>query len=235
MQNTSFRPSERLLQFAGKTQKKDVLLAQGHDELHSLTLLIFCLIQSDAFRSKSGFFNPSIDARCAAAAAMSNMSPSALTRCIAPRLELWVSGENTSGPLHENFRMNMIELRNLLDESFGFHKGTELENLERPLLFLDTPRQILVYDCHDFCGIPPIQSVTDIPKKLKKSIELAKESYRVPPPVSIVSNDKGVFINHLFDAFIEDSLASESKQTYEEWTTEVAEILYHNVMEGNGK
>ena len=219
-------------------QKKDVLLAQGHDELHSLTLLIFCLIQSDAFRLKAGSFNPSIDARCAAAASMSNMSPSALTRCIAPRLELWVSGENTSGPLHENFGMNMIELRNLLDESFGFHKDTDttdLEKLERPLLFLDTPRQILIYDCHDFCGMPPIQSLNDIPKKLKISIELAKQSYRVPPPVSIVSNDKGVFVNHLFDALIEDSLASESSQTYDDWTTEIAEILYHNISEGNGK
>lgn len=235
-----FRPSERLLNLAGRNSRKDLLLAQGHDELHSLPLLVFCLIQCDAFRSKDGSFNPSIDARCAAAAAISSMSPSALTRCIAPRLEFWVSGDNT-GPLHEHCKMNMIELRNLMQESFGFHKNTnkselELQEMDKPLLFLDSPRQVLVCDCHDFCGLPPINNENDVPKKLIQSVELAKQSYRVAPPVKIAWNDSSAeFLKHLSDALIEDSvvLVSETFHTYDEWTTIVAEILYHNIEEEN--
>ena len=235
-----FRPSERLLKLQGQNSRKDVLLAQGHDELHSLPLLVFCLIQCDAFRVKDGSFNPSIDARCAASAAISSMSPSSLTRCIAPRLEFWISGDDT-GPLHEDCKMDMIELRNLIQESFGFHKNTnkaELPEMERPLLFVDSPRQILVGDCHDFCGLPPINSDSDVPKKLRQSVELAKQSYRVAPPVKIAKNDSRTsaeFVKQLSDVLIEDSvvLVSERFYTYEEWTTIVAEILYHNIEEGN--
>jgi hypothetical protein len=108
--------------------------------------------------------------------------------------------------------------------------------MDKPLLFLDSPRQVLVCDCHDFCGLPPINNENDVPKKLIQSVELAKQSYRVAPPVKIAWNDSSAeFLKHLSDALIEDSvvLVSETFHTYDEWTTIVAEILYHNIEEEN--
>ena len=76
---------------------EEKLLAKGHSKLQLVPLLTFCLIQCDALRINEkgegtmSSFDPSIDAKCAAAVNMSNMSASALSRCIAPRIEIWMN------------------------------------------------------------------------------------------------------------------------------------------------
>lgn len=99
-----FYPSERLVGHkGGELTDRDILLAQGHDRLSSLPLLVFSLLQCDALRPNDveSSFYPTHDARTAAAANMANMTPGALARSIAPRLEVWSedSSDKSKEPL----------------------------------------------------------------------------------------------------------------------------------------
>lgn len=247
----NFYEADRLLELQGEFNRKEKLLAQGHEELRLIPLLMFCLIQCDSLRPKSGSFHPSIDARCAAAANMSCMSPSVLSRCIAPRLELWLSGRNgkeKKEAVYKNLNMSLENIMNSVMDKVN----AGLQN-EPPLLLLDSPRQIVVHSCHDFSNLENDSNVNavhvdkdiDIPKELSEAVRKASNSYRVSPPYSYTrmtgeataaegqnnymlrgeegSMDKNTR-SHLMDALVEDSKLS-SGLSYYEWRSEIADKI----------
>lgn len=201
---------------------KEILLAKGHEQLQLAPLLTFCLIQCDALRPKQGSFNPSIDSQCAAAANMYNMSPSVLSRCIAPRLELWSSDSDTIQPLHDSLNMTFKEMKK--------------ENSDKPLLlFLDSPRQILIYNYNERSDSEVGESEVTIPNALVKAIQRTARSYRISPPCeSNISRqcrkiDTEVAYNHIRDALVEDSSLSRCT-SYDEWLNIIADELHNLVM-----
>jgi hypothetical protein len=227
---TKFFAADRLLGIQGSSiSARDVLLAQGHEELQSLPLLVFSLIQCDALRPNHGEFNPSSDARAAASANMSNMSPDVLSRCIAPRLELWSSGKDTSNATFEVVNMNMNHIR----ESIHSHiENTGDMNPNKDgsmsMLLIDTPSNLIIYDCKGLLYHDGQECrFDDLPAAILKAKADALKSYRVPPPVfsSNLTSTMHHAVESLRDFLIEDSVTSLSHESYEEWCSTIAEIL----------
>ncbi len=196
---------------------KEILLAKGHERLQLAPLLTFCLIQCDALRPKQGSFNPSIDSQCAAAANMYNMSPSVLSRCIAPRLELWSSDRDAIQPLNDSLNMRIKEMNK--------------ERREKPLmLFLDSPRQIVIYHYNQRSDSKVGESEVTIPNALVRTVQRTARSYRISPPCeSNISGqcrkiDTEVAYNHIRDALVEDSSLSRCT-SYDEWLNIIADEL----------
>ncbi len=228
--------SDRLLDFPGSTKsRKEILLAQGHEELQHLPLLTYALIQCDALRSSHGDFKPSLDARAAAAANMSNMTPDTLARCIAPRIEFWISGKSSQAPLIETVNMSLEEVRYAIVDQVGTHDDlnpNEEYNGPVPIIFVDSPSGVLFYDCRDLCRLRPSKR-EDIPPSLIESKNEALKSYRVSPPFFSLVGEENINshegIKVLEDAMVEDSFTSSKQEPYGKWCTILAEILFSEI------
>lgn len=246
----SFYPGERLLGHKGsELTDRDVLLAQGHERLSSLPLLVFSLLQCDALRPSGGSFRPTSDARAAAAANMASMSPGALARCIAPRLELWIehptAGNNrteTKEPLVESLNMNMEALRLAF---LDLRDDAQQESKYSPILLLDSPRQVVLCDCSDIIDrldgktatrrTGADNECTKVGPVLLRAIEETLRSYRAPPPVLYCLGDRNTgYLNeavlHLQDALVEDSYTNLSRENFDRWCTEIASLLHSEVI-----
>ena len=247
-QSRKFYRAERLMgQKGSELTDRDILLAQGHDRLSSLPLLVFSLLQCDALRPGGDSFRPTLDARAAAAANMASMSPGALARCIAPRLELWVEHPRTSTneneaeePLVESLNMNMEALRLAFADLRDDAQGTNYS----PILLLDSPRQVMLCNCSDVIdrvdGMTTTRTGADTTRSIKigPMLQCATQetlkSYRVTPPVLYCLGDSNSgslneAVLHLQDAMVEDSLTSLSEENFERWCTEVASLLHSEV------
>jgi len=218
--NPVFFPQERLLGRNGELSAQDVLLGQGHERLSTVPLVVFALLQCDALRPNMGTFHPSMDARSAASAQMYSMLPSVLARCIAPRLELWDDDE----VIVEDLDLNLEAVGLSLME----HRQTGSGNF---VLFVDTPREIVVCDSRHVQSISGDESTTSsvvIGKGLERCIEIAVGSYRVPPPVVYELNLAETSLSPLArikDVLVEDSQTVQGLQNFEQWKQEVAAMV----------
>jgi hypothetical protein len=223
-----FHPDIRLLHVnddsGSKYSNEEILLAQGHATLHLTTLLTFCLIQCDALRpSVEGNFHPTIDSQTAAAANLHSMSPSILSRNIAPRLEMWQGSTHSdiNEPLRENLTMSLYSI---IEEGSKIH-----DTGIRPILFLDSPQQIILLDSTNLCGVNgEVYRDEQIPLVLKKTVHEAAKSYRVVPPLCYCVTKKQMehgsdyALNMLKNGLIEDSILSRSSNKYKDWCTFIA-------------
>jgi hypothetical protein len=221
--NPFFYAKERLLNRNGDLSSQEVLLGEGHERLHPIPLVLFSLLQCDALRPSFGSYFPSVDARCAASAQMYGMSPSILARCVAPRLDLWATGDDAQEPIMENMDLNLEHVTfSLMD--LQEHSG----NL---ILFLDSPREILVCDSRHLqeSGSSTLQSTT-IGRALEQTIQAACRSYRVPPTV-VYELDFGKSRtqipprSRITDALVEDSPTVQGLQNFVQWKQEVAAMI----------
>lgn len=246
--NTPFYTNERLLSEQYPDTKnsdlstRDILLGEGHELIAALPLMLFSLLNCDAIRPATNTgFTPSLDSRIAAIANMSIMSPSVLSRAIAPRLELWSEDGNVQHM--DSIRMNRTALENLLQEED-----------EKSILFLDSPWLIMLYrtgngDSHDEDGsngvdhhrrrqpryerkIPPVGAL------LLQAVEDASKSYRVTPPIHMaLENDddeekmvsswerfRDALLEDLDDIDTEDG--NEEENAFEIWCNKIANTLY---------
>ena len=213
-ENFEFYPKHLLINDNSEFTKNEIVLGQGHHEIQHLPLLLYCLIQCDGLRPCSGSFNPSVDARCAALVSMSSMSPSALSRCIAPRLELWKGGIDTKEASVDFLNLNLKDIIYDIDSRIG----------DSALLFLDSPRQLILYDCIGIGAKNGLESENDIPERLGVAMMEALESYRVPPSHIIALGDDNLVMAHLQDALIEDSTLQ--GQTYQGWLDQISGLLH---------
>lgn len=232
-----YYPSDRLLDRKGsQISNRNILLGRGHVVFEFLPLLVFALVQCDALRPKCGGFNPSIDARAAAAANMGNMPPLTISRCIAPRLELWLTGEESKKAVNDHLNMSMNDVRYAIIDHICASDNEEGEYAgPMPLLLLDSPKQALIHDCRQLCNH---RRTTDeeIPPAMIESAEDGRRSYRVAPPFNkLVYNGVddcacAVAMLHLSDVMVEDSLTSLKKESFNEWCTGIAEVLHRCVI-----
>ena len=246
----NFYPAERLLcQKGGELSDRDVLLAQGHDRVSSLPLLVFALLQCDALRPSRGLFCPSTDARAAAAANMGSMPPDVLARCIAPRIEVWVEGCGPKDePLVESLSMNDEALRMTLRDlrngsSFPLGSGKSASQIA-PVLLLDSPRQVVLVSCDELYGErgeAATSTTDDIGPMLRSATQETLDSYRSTPPVlncfggeaKLAALDQAAL--HLKDALVEDSVSSLSKESFQEWCTAMSHLLHLEIKDASNK
>jgi hypothetical protein len=128
-------------------------------------------------------------------------------------LELW--DDSSDEPVLENVDLSLSTIKFVVGE----------ESEATTALFLDSPREVLVV--HGGCVVSNIgKSKFTVEDGLKGSIELAIQSYRVPPPVvyKLDSNDHDQSIAVLADSLLEDSYTSEGT-SYVDWKGRVAAMV----------
>jgi len=218
----NFSPSDRLLGAGNDLSRLDILLGQGHKSLRDLPLLIFSLLQSDAIRPNKDSYNPSIDARYAAAANMCTMVPKQLHRCIAPRLQLWLN-DGTNQPCLDDVKRSWNGIDVAVVDQVGEFQDDTVDRGPAPLLLLDSPRNILIYDYHRSTQVVSV-GVEEHSKRLSLG-------YRVAPVVPIaITGDMAIARSYLMDALIEDAAQSGS---FDSWCEEeIAECLYAEITDG---
>lgn len=203
----------RLVNNGSTLSDRDILLARGHDRLSALPLLMFSLLQCDAFRPSGGLFNPSPDARTAAACALAVMSPSVLAKCIAPKIDMW---EHDTAPLPTEENIDLSRRALDLMESDVRGNSIQGENCSGHLVLLDSPYQVII----SYCKSPARELLDDSPLGLY--VKEICHSYRVSPPVHIVSSS-GTESWRLNNSLVEDSKLD--GQEFQDWCAEVAQTL----------
>jgi len=225
----TFYANERLLDREGELSAEDVLLAQGHELLKALPLIVYSLLQCDAIRpsSLSEGFCPSMDARCAAGGQMSSMLPRALASCIGPRLQLWSCSE---GLILDMIDLQMLAIQIAVEE-FGNDPRTGKTRTDL-VLFLDAPDCIVVCTAQYFSNNqkPPRtrKKKTAIGPDLQKSIDAAVRSHRSAPIViydfgeeagrdgaDAIQPKQGYF--RILASLIEDRPGKGDTKNYKDW------------------
>ena len=220
------------------TFDKDILLASGHEALTSLTLLVYGLLQSGAFMKD-------VEPRWTHISCMKSMPPSALARCLAPRLELWKDNE----VYFDNLPLSLSELRVKMEQ----FEDDESEGTM--ILFLDSPEQIMVLAYPIFLlGHPKAGNeeklsnekangiTVELSSELRHAVDEAIQSYPMAPPVEYCLDkadlDRGMKI--LKRAMVKDHKLLRSGTThldgqqkvaitYNQWSNRIAKIVYRYV------
>jgi hypothetical protein len=216
-QHSTFVGTGRLLDQAGDLSLEDVLLGKGQEQAAILPFLIFALLQCDALRPTCGSSRPSMDSRCAAMTQMASMTPSALSRCIAPILQHWSTEEDE--PVLEMVDLNQDAMQHAL---YDCRDGD--------VLFLDSPQQILVYDSRHARdpNTTTKQSIIQLSPKLQAAVETSAQSNRTPPTIRYVLKDPPTEEARkeaalcLEDCLIEDKPTTTGHANFANWKAAIA-------------
>lgn len=217
--------SERLLDIrGGDLSVEDVLLGQGHVKIAVMPLIVFSLMQCDALRPTMGSFTPSMDARCAALTQMASMTPSSLSKCIAPSLQLWSTLKDEI--LMESIDLNQPAIEDALKEC----KAADA------VFLLDSPQQILVYRADQGPFASRTSSSSTLSKsalalgpRLESAIKVAAKAYRTEPPIRYelkaqpFSKEANMAFQNLL---VEDCPTYGGMQDYAEWRSEIANQVH---------
>lgn len=216
--NPNFFENERLLNRNGDLSADDVLLAQGHERMRTIPLMVYLLMQSDAFRCSRGIFEPSFDERMESILRMGSMVPSTLTRCIAPRLQLWASSDKNDGPIAD-----IIELRSEAVQLALM----DCDGSDGPILFVDSPDRVLVLDARyvNKSAVSKKEAPLSVGRGLEGAIAEALCSYRLAP-IAYYNLDQASAsgeetFQYLLDILIEDTPCS-MEDNYYQWKSNVA-------------
>ena len=216
---TEFLAHERLLDLDGELSPDDILLAQGHYILKDVALMIYQLMQCDAFRSSRPSFCPSSDLRYATLCQMLSMTPHSVSRCIAPMLQAWLSGADETEPV-----VDCVDLR---------HKSVkmaaeEYSNYDDVVFFVDSPDEILLLDGRNIDSESTKESSTSsgvtISESLRNTMERASHSYRVKPDMSsiVVGNSTHTSLRTLSNIFVRDAPSPSGLPNYTKWKKDIA-------------
>lgn len=174
-----FLPAERLLSKneGGDLSSVDVLLAQGHGRLQPIVLLMFLLLQQCQMANTSSS-SSSLDRDGLSLSDLVRMSPDSLTRCLAPRLQLWSNDE---------VLVDLIDLKyetvvNTIQEESALLKNP----FDSLLIILDAPDQIIVGNA--LAVLPgSMEAMDKLPARLGPNLQATLNemaaSYPTPPPI----------------------------------------------------
>lgn len=165
-----FYPNERLLnRDGGDLSRHDVLLAQGHERMCSVPLMMYLLLQCDALRKYSydrfknndtsdgrgnnnttsiNFRNGiNTDLRTCAMMQMISMTPNQLVRCIAPRIQIWETGKNITEPFIDVIELKMEAIHaGVLEYCNSGMISRTTGNTADLILLVDAPDHIVLLD-----------------------------------------------------------------------------------------
>ncbi|CAB9516646.1 sec23 sec24 transport family protein [Seminavis robusta] len=242
----TFYANERLLDREGELSAEDVLLGQGHELIKTLPLIVYSLLHCDAIRPSTASskmnvttssYLPTTDARCAAGAQMSSMTPPTMSKCIAPRLQLWSAGE---GMILDMVDLKMEAVVQSVGE-FGFEAKT---GKPRPdlVLFLDAPDCIVVCDASYVSSGPSPSSKknkkTCIGPLLDNAIKAAVRSYRTPPTIIYDFDEpdsqqdpleKRPGYRRLLASLVEDQPGNNGASNFKQWGENLAEQIHEEL------
>jgi hypothetical protein len=217
----TFFAADRLLNSGSSLSRDDILLAQGHATLQVLPLVVWCLLQCDAIRPSSGAFRPTLDVRSAALSQMTCMAPHVLARCLAPRIELWQSGNDIHEPILSKMGLSFMDLE--------VHVKDHQQADSNLILFFDSPYGILVCDGRHVSPTEITEPVI-IGEALVLSIQQAVDSYRTPPSITWAL-DVTTSIHHLLvDYLMEDSRTYDEGKNFQAWKQDIAESIFQELM-----
>jgi hypothetical protein len=226
-----FLANERLLDREGELSAEEVLLAQGHSRLRTVTLMTYLLVQCDALRQSGGIYQPSMDLRCAALTQMLSMTPTNLTRCIAPRLQLWAGQRDDDDEYDEKDDCPILDIIDLRTEAVQL-AVLEYAESDDLILFLDSPNQLAVMDARYINA--SASSIADphlqVSRGLEQTIAEARQSYRTQPSVAYelgqaqTSGEK-TFLR-LLDALIEDAPSPSGHESFYQWRSSIASLVH---------
>lgn len=189
--HAKFVAENRLLGYEEVEDTVQVLLAQGHSRIGRLPLLICLLLQSDAFKST------------VARQQMSCMDPSTLTRCLAPRIQLWS---------RDDLLVDVVGL------CFSDIESAIEDNPNAQILLIDTPWETSFIDVNLVRGDEA--RTIKIGPALEQTIAEIQSSYRTPPPVTFPTN-----LQTLVDTLVPDAPMTESHESFDEWEAGVAKSV----------
>ena len=159
---------------------------------------------------------------------MSSMTPTALSKCVAPCLQLWSAQEDT--PIMEMVDLNLDFIQNAMQDS----------KEDDDVLFLDSPQQFIVCNARRFLDSNTTTAATsngkDIiqtPPKLAAAIAAAKQWYRTPPSMRLALSSAPSTEDHqdneaiicLDNALVEDKPAAGGIRDFDEWKMNVASMV----------
>ncbi len=218
-ETSQFVASGRLLDIGGgDLSEEQILLGLGHAKIAVMPLILYSLMQCDALRPTMGSFGPSMDSRSAALTQMASMTPTTLSKCIAPSLQLWST--QIDEVLMESIDLKQSAIQKALQEC----------NAPDAVFFLDSPQQILVYRA-DQGRVSSTQSTASLilGPRLKSAIEAAATAYRTRPPIRYELKGKP-FSKEATTAFenllIEDCPLYEGIQDFDEWKVEIVKLVH---------
>ena len=205
----------------------DILMAQGHDQLCLLPLLVWGLLQSEALRPNN---NVPLDTRSAAAGQLASMPPHVLMHCLIPSLALYDSNNLTEplvdglDPSHDTIALHVMDQGSLLSNQYNNKRQPSSVLL---LLLVDSPQQIVVSDTRHFA---PIRDGKDILRKdnddsirngLDQIVQKAASRYRTSPPI-IQDVDNEMAMTPWSDVLLQDAPDAVNRQLFTEWKAVLA-------------
>jgi hypothetical protein len=229
-----FLPNERLLDREGELSAEEVLLAQGHSRLRTIPLMTYLLVQCDALRQSGGIYQPSMDLRCAALTQMLSMTPTNLTRCIAPRLQLWAAGRPDDEEYDEKDDVPILDIIDLRTEAVQL-AVMEFGESEDLIVFLDSPDQLVVMDARYVNASASSTADPDLKasRGLEQTIAEARQSYRTQPSVAYELGQAETFgersIHRLMDALIEDAPSPSGHENFYQWRSSIASSVHEEL------
>ena len=215
-----FIPAERLLSIGGgELSPTDILLAQGHGRLRPIVLLLFLLLQQ-CQASNNTASDLSLDRDGLSLSDLVRMSPDSLTRCLAPRLQLWSNDDV------------LVDLIDLCYETMVNTIREEAALLKNPrdslLLVLDAPDQIIVANARAF--LPgSTEAMNKLPARLGSSLQSTLKdmvaSYPTPPPIFYGGSG-----SWLTEVCKEDSPLG-SASDFGAWRTKIAKTVHTELVQ----
>uniref|UniRef100_A0A7S1YB12 Uncharacterized protein n=1 Tax=Grammatophora oceanica TaxID=210454 RepID=A0A7S1YB12_9STRA len=228
----TFHTNDRTLDEYGNSKsdtlsRDDILLGFGHEPVSPVVLLTWSLMQSDAFRPSVML---SSDARVAAMGQMARMMASELSRCVAPRLELWIGEERVVENVDLSLATIQMYLEDLSSSASSGQQQQQQKKQQNAVLVLDSPAEIIV--CHagvlkkDGITISrPMKPITPS-EALMEAVDGYVQSYQVPPKVYYClegSPSSAVAIMDRWrDYFLEDSVCALGSVSFGSWKKELA-------------
>jgi hypothetical protein len=212
-----FSAAARLLgKPGGDFSATDVLLAQGHGRMQPISLLLFLLLQQCQQSSRSS--TTCWDSNALSMSDLVRMSPDSLTRCLAPRLQLWSCDEV------------LVDLMDLRQESVLDTIHEEMALLKNPkdslLLVLDAPDQIVVANARAYLPGGSPETAGHLPqlgRTLQLTLKDMAASYPTPPPILYGGSD-----GWLDDVCREDRPVG--NRNFAEWRAAMAKTVYQELL-----
>lgn len=205
---------DRIIGAGSEMPNVDIFLAQGHEQLCSLPLLLFALLQCDIFRQQSDLYRPSRDARCAASRAMATMPPAALARCIAPRIDCWEGGLTTEAT-HQIIDLNRRALDVIQSKAWS-------TNSSGVAFVIDSSYQTIVWN-----SSRDEKQMSGFGSEIMQEVTRIARTYRSAPPLYIL-NGENESVWRFQEALIEDSEMYDGKAFYE-WCSDIADEVAHDL------
>ena len=214
-----FFPNERLLDREGDLPAQDVLLAQGHQRLASIPVMVYLLLQCDPLRPDP---TVSLDLRVAALWQMSSMLPTTLARAIAPRLQLWECGGGDDDDEEPILPLINLSATSVQDSVMEFSQTTK----NSLLLFLDAPDQLLVMNARPIIGQTEAADAV-VSKALERAVQDAAGSYRSKPVIkyALKSSTDTEMLSRLTDVLVEDAPCALGYRNFSSWRAAIADAV----------